>query len=78
MTMKYKIFYHTVDKSCDYDSFLSAGIIVQNDIGVEIKRIYDVSTDFKAIENLILSLNTDNVELDQLYFILENYYSQHF
>lgn len=76
--MKYSLFYHKVDANSDIKSFLSAGIVVKNDNGIEIKRIYDVSTDFTALEKLVLSLNTDKIELEDLDSVLDNYYSQHF
>lgn len=74
--MKYIVFYHHVKS--ELKSFLSAGILVKDDKGDEIKRLFDVSTDFKAIKRLVKSLNVGRVHLEHLDCILEDYYTEHY
>ncbi len=75
--MKYRIFYHKVRGNGEYDGFISAGIVVKNDSGNEVKRIFDVSTDFTALEKLVLSLNINDVSFEHLDSVLEDYYLNH-
>lgn len=75
--MKYSVFYHTVNGESDLSSFLSAGIVIENDVCHEIKRIYDVSIEFDALEKLVSSLNDGNVAPEHLDAILDDYYSEH-
>ena len=74
--MKYKVFYHHVKS--EFKSFLSAGILVKDDDGGEIRRMFDISTDFGALKKLIKSLNVGRVHLEHLDCILEDYYTEHY
>ncbi|MCH5189785.1 MAG: hypothetical protein J1F37_04405 [Oscillospiraceae bacterium] len=74
--MKYKVFYHHVRS--EFKSFISAGILVKDDDGGEIRRMFDISTDFKALKKLIKSLNVGRVHLEHLDCILEDYYTEHY
>lgn len=75
--MKYRVFYHNVKCSGDKEKFLSAGIVVEDIAGREIRRIFDVSTDFSALEILVNLLNKGGVAPEHLDAILEDYYSEH-
>lgn len=74
--MKYNIFYHAVKN--DVEDFLSAGILVIDENGKEIRRIFDVSTDFGAAENFVNLLNVGDVSYEHLDCMLEDYYTEHF
>ncbi len=73
--MRYSVFYHRVKS--ESESFISAGILIENEQGEEVRRIYDVSTDFDAIEKFTASLNENSVSLIHLESMLEDYYSEH-
>lgn len=73
--MRYSAFYHKV--KTESASFISAGIIIENEQGEEIRRIYDVSTDFEAIEKFTASLNENDVSSIHFESMLEDYYSEH-
>ncbi len=75
LNMKYSVFYHKV--KIESETFLSAGIIIENEQGEEVRRIYDVSTDFDAIEKFTASLNENDVSPIHLESMLEDYYSEH-
>lgn len=74
--MNYRIFYHNVKDSGK--EFVSAGIAALGDNGEILKQVFDVSTDLAAVENLVNSLNENNIELIQLNDILEDFYSGHY
>lgn len=74
--MKYTVFYHTVEN--EFNSFLSAGILVEDEDGKEIRRIFDVSTDFSAVEEFTDLLNKGDVHLEHFDCMLEDYYSEHY
>lgn len=74
--MKYNIFYHAVKN--DVEDFLSAGIFVIDDNGKEIRRIFDVSTDFKAAEYFVNLLNAGDVSYEHLDCMLEDFYIEHY
>lgn len=73
--MKYTIFYHSVKG--EFANFTSAGIAVFDEHGKEIRRIFDVSTDFEALEKLVCLLNEGDVSPEHLDCILEDYYTEH-
>lgn len=73
--MKYCVFYHKI--TIESKSFISAGILMENEQGKEVRRIYDVSTDFDAIEKFTASLNENDVSLLHFESMLEDYYSEH-
>lgn len=75
LNMRYRVFYHKVKS--EGDSFMSAGILIENEQGEEIRRIYDVSTDFDAIEKFTASLNENGVSPIHFESMLEDYYSEH-
>lgn len=74
--MRYSIFYHRIKN--EFGDFLSAGIFVEDENGKEIKRIFDVSTDFDAIKKFVNSLNENNVSPEHLECLLEDYYAEHY
>lgn len=74
--MKYSIFYHSVKN--ESGEFLSAGIVLKDGKGDEIRRIYDVSTDFEALEKFVCLLNNGIVLPEHLDGMLEDYYSEHY
>lgn len=73
--MKYSVFYHEV--TSEFENFVSAGITVTDANGKEIRRIFDVSTDFDALEEFVTRLNGGNVSLEHLDCMLEDYYTAH-
>lgn len=74
--MDYGIFYHSVK---DEDGeFLSAGLVVKDERGNEIRRIYDVSTDFEAFEKFVCLLGDSKVLPEHLDSMIEDYYSEHY
>lgn len=75
--MKYSVFYHNVKCDGDIGEFLSAGILVEDSTGREIRRIFDVSVEFSALQKLVLSLNAMSIAPEHLDGILEDYYSEH-
>lgn len=74
--MKYKLFYH--DVKTEYFTFTSAGIEVTDSNGKCIKKLYDVSTDFASLKKLLYSLNENDVSLEHLDGILQDYYIKHY
>lgn len=73
--MKYSIFYHIV--KTEFKEFLSAGIAVQDGDGNEIRRIFDVATDFSALEKFVNFLNESNVLPEHLDCMLEDFYTEY-
>lgn len=73
--MKYGIFYHIV--KTEFEDFLSAGITVQDGYGNEIRRIFDVATDFSALEQFVNLLNDGDVLSEHLDCMLEDFYTEH-
>lgn len=73
--MRYSVFYHKV--TIESGSFISAGIIMENEQGKEVRRIYDISTDFAAIEKFTASLNENDVSTLHFDSMLEDFYSEH-
>lgn len=73
--MKYRVFYHKV--TIESESFISAGILMKNEQGKEVRRIYDVSTDFDAIEKFTASLNENDVSPMHFESMLEDFYLEH-
>ena len=54
--MRYSVFYH--DVKTEYDCFITAGIEVTDDNGKTIHKLYDVSTDFEPLKELVKRLNS--------------------
>lgn len=75
LNMRYSVFYHKV--KIESETVMSAGILIEDEQGEEVRRIYDVSTDFDAIERFTASLNENGVSLIHLESMLEDYYSEH-
>lgn len=73
--MKYGIFYHIV--KTESEDFLSAGIFIEDGNGKEIRRIFDVATDFAALEKFVNLLNEGNVLPEHLDRMLEDFYTEH-
>ncbi|MCH5191556.1 MAG: hypothetical protein J1F23_05260 [Oscillospiraceae bacterium] len=72
--MTYRIFAHTTDiQEKRIDTY---GISVISD-GKEKKRLFDVSTDLKALKKLVARLNAGDVELVHLNDILDDFYTEH-
>ena len=68
--MRYSVFYH--DVKTEYDCFITAGIEVTDD------KLYDVSTDFEPLKELVKRLNCEKVEYEHLESIIEDYYLEHY
>lgn len=73
--MKYSVFYHRVKG--ESAEFTSAGIIATDKQGREIRRIFDVSTEFDAFEKFVQGLNEGGVCPEHLDSMLEDYYAEH-
>lgn len=73
--MKYSVFYHSVKGG--KEEFTSAGIIVTDKRGREIRRIFDVSTEFEAFEKFVQGLNAGRVCIEHLDDMLDDYYEEH-
>ncbi len=74
--MKYSVFYETI--KTEYATFKTAGIEAVDENGKVLCKIHDVSTDFSALNRLVLSLNSENVSLFELENIIEDYYLEHY
>lgn len=74
--MRYSVFYH--DVKTEYDCFITAGIEVTDDNGKTIHKLYDVSTDFEPLKELVKRLNCEKVEYEHLESVIEDYYLEHY
>ena len=69
--MKYQIFKHNI--TIENKIIETYGInIYENEVLVD--KLYDISTDYNAISQLVDSLNKDRIEFIHLDSILEDYY----
>lgn len=71
--MKYILFSHKTE--IDGKIINTYGIKTVADKGTE-KTLYDVSTDYNAINSLVKRLNEGQVELTHLECILEDFYTE--